>query len=179
MRQRAHRPGGRVSFWLLVQSKDEKAGTRRLTLLPTTELLDLLLLVQSLGVERDADADTSVILHTAARFLVRMLRILTAVRPSLNDKTTVTGRDKTLKDVGKLPRYLLERPLDLLILDLVQMRNQLFDRFLRSVELLSSLQELVLLRSEAVILFKSLLVDVLVLPECLVDLLEPGVDLNL
>jgi hypothetical protein len=96
-------------------------GDRRegLTLLATAELLNLLLLVQSLGVERNTDANTSVVLHTAARLLVRILGILTAVRPPLDDKTAVAGWDETLEDVGKLARDLLEGPLDLLVLDLI------------------------------------------------------------
>jgi hypothetical protein len=91
----------------------------------------------------------------------------------------MSGGNKTLKDVGELARYLLERPLNLLILDLVQMRDQLLNRFLRRVELLPPLQQLILLRREAVVLLERLLVDVLVLLQSLIDLLQPGLDLYL
>jgi hypothetical protein len=53
------------------------------------------------------------------------------------------------------------------------MGNQLLDGRLRGVKLFSSLQQLLLLRGEAVILLKGLFVDVLVFLELLVDILEP------
>lgn len=41
-----------------------------LTLLTTTELLDLLLLIEMLRVERDADANTNVVLNAASGLFV-------------------------------------------------------------------------------------------------------------
>lgn len=95
----------------------------------------------------------------------------------MDDQTSMTGGHKALEDGGKLLGYLLERALDLLVLDMVEMGDELFDGFLRRVEFLSPLEKLVLLCCEVVVLLKGLLVDVLVLLEGGVDLFESGLDL--
>jgi hypothetical protein len=82
------------------------------------------------------------------------------------------------KDGRKLARDLLERPLDRLVLLLVEMLDERLDRLLRCVELLAPLQELVTLRREAVVLVERLLVDVLVLLEGFIDLAQPRLDLR-
>jgi hypothetical protein len=118
--------------YIRFETGDEN-GKRGLTLLTTTELLDFLLLVQRLGVERHTNSDTGVVLHTSARLVVRVLRVLAPVGPSLDNQAAVSGRHKALEDVGELLGHLLEGALDLLVLDLVQMGYELFDRLLRRV----------------------------------------------
>lgn len=150
----------------------------QLTLLSTAELLDLLLLVRDLGVERNANANTRVVLHTG-RLLVRLDRavFVTSVRLALDDQTAVTGWHELFENSCKLLGHLLKSPLYRFVLGLVQMLNQLLNRFLRSVELLASLEELLPLRGEAVVLVESLLVDVFILLERLVDFAQSGLNL--
>lgn len=57
------------------------------------------------------------------------------------------------------------------------MLNKLLDRLLRGVELLATLQELLALGCEVVVLIKGFLVDVLVLLESLIDLAQSCFDL--
>jgi hypothetical protein len=148
--------------------------------LAAAELLDLLLFIKDLGVERDADTDTRVVLHASGLLLIRVeLTILTTVGFALNDKAAVTGRDQLLEDGGELLGDLLERALNGLILGLIEMIDELLDRTLRGVELLTPLKELVALRREACVLVEGLLVDVLVLLQGLVDLSEPRLDLKM
>lgn len=154
----------------------------RHTLLATTELLNSLLFVQRLRVERHADSHTGVILHRSFLLLVvRLLgrvRLLPLVAAALDDQPAVAGRHEPLEDVGELARYLLEGPLDGFVFALVQMRDQFLDGLLGLVELGPALEEVLLLLREAVVLLKSFLVDVLVFLEGVADFLEPRVDLE-
>lgn len=159
----------------LLQRKDK--AQRAQTLLTTTELLDSLLLVQVLRVERDADAHTNVIFNTASSLLVGLVTVSSTICAALDNETAVTGRYKLSKDGGKLLGYLLEGTLNGFILSAIEMFNELFNRPLRGSEFFSSLHQLILLCGEVVVLFKSLLVDMLVLLQCFVDLLEFGRDL--
>jgi hypothetical protein len=141
-----------------------------------------LLLIHDLGVEGHADAHARVTLHTR-RLLVRVVGIavglLRPVSLALDYEPSMAGRNKLLENGGELPRDLLECALDRLILLLVEMLNQRLDRLLRRIELLSSLQQLIALYGEAVVLVEGLLVDVLVLLEGLVDLPESRLNLVL
>ena len=161
----------------------ENGGGR--TLLPTAKLLDLLLLVHDLGVERDRDADARVALHAGGRLLaVRLVRVVArvlfaaTVRLALDDQPPVAGRDELLEDSRELARDLLERALDCLVLFLVEMLDEGLDGLLGGVELFAALEELVALGGEAVVLVEGLLVDVLVLFEGFVDLAQPRLDLD-
>jgi hypothetical protein len=87
--------------------------------------------------------------------------------------------NELLENGGKLLGDLLERALNGLVLALVKMCDEFLDGFLGRVEFCSSLEELVLLGCEAVVLLKRLLVDVLVLFEGVADLFEARVDLLL
>jgi len=140
--------------------------------LTPAELLDLLLLVHSLGVERHADADAGVVLHTAALLLVVLL-LAARIAPALDYEPAVAGGDQALEDGGELLGDLLESALDRLVLDPIEVRDQLLNRLLRRVEFLAPLQQLLLLRGEVVVLLESLLVDVLELLQSFVDRLEP------
>lgn len=104
---------------------------------------------------------------------VRFFRVNASISLALDNKSTLTCRHKPLKNSCKLFRDLLEGSLNGFVLALIQVSNQLLDRFLRLVKLLAPLEELILLGREAVVLFKSLLVDVLVLLQRVVDLLQP------
>jgi len=158
------------------------------TLLPAAELLDLLLLVHHLGVERHRDSDARVALHARGRFLaVRLVRVVVAavlfipraaVRLALDHEPPVACGNQLLKDCRELARDLLECALDRLVLLLVQVLDQGLDGFLGRVELFAPLQELVALACEAVVLVKGLFVDVLVLFEGLVDLAQPRLNLG-
>lgn len=139
----------------------------------TTELLDLLLLIH-LRVERDFDANSGVVLDTAAILFVRVFRLSPAlVSLPLDDQAPASGRNQPLEYFREFFRDLLEGPLDCLIFAFIKMRNQLLDGCLRGVKFFSPLQKLLLLCREAVVLLKCLLVDVLVLLELLVDILQP------
>jgi len=100
------------------------------TLLPAAELLNLLLLVHNLGVERHADADARVVLD-ARRLLIRLIGAaalgLAAVGLALDDQPAVARGHELLKDSGKLLGHLLERALNGFVLGLVEMLNQLLD----------------------------------------------------
>lgn len=156
-------------------------GRAELTLLTTAELLDLLLLVHDLGVERHTDPDAGVALHPRHGFRVRLVGgpVLAPVRLALDDEAPVARRHQLLKDGCELLRDLLERPLNRLVLLLVEMLDQGLDRLLRRVQLLAPLEKLLTLCGEAVVLIKRLLVDVLVLLERLVDFPESRFDLLL
>lgn len=130
-----------------------------------------------LGVEGNADTDTSVVLNGAALLLVRVLGVHAAVGAALDDEAAVAGGNELLKYGGKLLRDLLERTFYGLIFTLVQVSHELLDRLLRLVQLLAALEQPVLFRREAVVLVQRLLVDVLVLLERLLDLHEPGLSL--
>ena len=73
----------------------------------------------------------------------------------------MTGWYETLEDGGELFRDLLERTLDGFVLTLVKMRDELLDRLLRLVKFGTALEQMLLLAGKAVILFESLLVDML------------------
>jgi hypothetical protein len=140
-------------------------------------LLDLLLLVH-LRVERYFDANSSVILDTAAILSVRVFGISPAlVSFPLDDQAPTPCRNQPLKDLREFFRDLLEGPLNCLIFALIEMRNQLLNGRLGSIKFFSSPQKLFLLRCKAVVLLKGLLVDVLVFLEFLVDILESLRDL--
>ena len=99
-----------------------------LTLLSTTELLDSLLLIQVLRVERHADTDTNVVLYAAASFFVRLVGVLTTVGSSLDDESTVTSRYELAENGGKFLGHLLEGSLNSFILSSIQMLHELFNR---------------------------------------------------
>lgn len=89
----------------------------------------------------------------------------------------MAGGHELLEDGGELARHLLERALDGFVLGVVEMLDELLDGFLRGVELLAALEELLALRGEVVVLVKGLFVDVLVLLEGFVDFAEASFDL--
>lgn len=150
---------------------------RRLTLLPTTELLDLLLLIH-LGVERHLDAHSGVVFDAAAVLFVRVFGISPAlVSFPLDDQASTPSRNQPLEYFREFFRDLLEGPLDCLVFALIKMRNQLLDGCLRCVKFFAPLQQLLLLCGEAVVLLKRFLVDMLVLLELLVGVLQPLRDL--
>lgn len=74
----------------------------------------------------------------------------------------MTGWYETLEDGGELFRDLLERTLDGFVLTLVKMRDEFLNRLLRLVKFGTALEQMLLLAGKAVILFESLLVDMLV-----------------
>lgn len=149
-----------------------------LTLLSTTELLDLLLLIH-LRVEGHFDADAGVVFNTATILVVRVFRVSPAlVSFPLDDQASTSSGNQPLEYFREFFRDLLEGPLDCLVFALVEMRNQLLDGCLGGVKFFSPLQQLLLLRGEAVVLLKGFLVDVLVLLELLVDILQPLRDLT-
>lgn len=178
MRQRAQRPEHVISNCVGKPCSER----RELTLLTAAQLLDPLLLVERLGVERHADADARVVLDGPALRLVLGLvgrvGLLPPVGAALDHEPAVARGHELLEDVGELARHLLERALDGLVLALVQVVDELRDGRLRVGELRPPLEQLLLLRREAVVLLERLLVDVLVLLERVADLLEPRVDLS-
>ena len=87
---------------------------------------------------------------------------MTPVRPALDHEPTVASRYKPFEDGGKLLGNLLERALDGLVLTLVKMRDEFLNRLLRLVKFGTALEQMLLLAGKAVILFESLLVDMLV-----------------
>lgn len=99
-----------------------------LTLLSTTELLDSLLLIQVLRVERHADTDTDVVLDATASFFVRLVGVLATVGSSLDDESTVTSRYELPENGGKFLGHLLEGSLNSFILSSIQMLHELFNR---------------------------------------------------
>jgi hypothetical protein len=105
-----------------------ETGEVKLTLLPTTELLNLLLLVHNLRVERHRDADSCVAFNTARPFIIRVITTLaTPVGLALDNKPTVACRYQLLKDGRELARHLLEGTLDSLVLLLVQVLDERLD----------------------------------------------------
>lgn len=95
----------------------------RLTLLPTAELLDLLLLIH-LRVERHFDANSRVVLDTTSILFIRVFGFSpTLIGFSLDDQAAASSRNEPLKNLRKFFRDLLEGPLDSLVLALVKMRN--------------------------------------------------------
>ena len=86
----------------------------------TTELLNLLLLVHALGVERNADADARVILHTPALLLI-VLFLAARIALPLNHQPAVASGDEPLKDGSKLFGDLFKGALDRLVLDTIEM----------------------------------------------------------
>ena len=98
-----------------------------LTLLPSTKLLDALLLVL-FAIERDADAYASVVLHALALLVIGVILIaVSLVGFALDDKTPTTSWDETLEYRRKLFGNLLESALDGLIFSLVQDGHQFFN----------------------------------------------------
>lgn len=91
-----------------------------LTFLTTTELLDSLLLVM-LTVERDANADTSVVLYRLTWFIIVVVGTLISF--PLDHEAASTSGDETLKNGGKLLRDLFERALYRLIFTLIKNAN--------------------------------------------------------
>ena len=142
-------------------------------------MLNTLLLIHNLRVEGDTDANPGVVLYASALLFVRIIRILTSVCPALNDKPTMARRYKAFEDGSELLRHLLECSLNSFILTLIKMRNKFLDRLLRLVEFRTTLEQLILLVGKAVVLFESLLVDMLVFLERIVDFLETGSDLKI
>lgn len=121
-----------------------------------------------LRVERYADANARVVLNTAPLLLIVLL-VPAPVVLTLDDQATMTCWHKTLEDGGKFFGDLLERSLNGLVLDLIQVCNKVFNGQLGIIKLLSPLKELGLLISEAAVLINSLLVDVLVLLQSFID----------
>ena len=175
MRHRAHRPGQGVSS----STREQLHGVVELTLLSTTKLLDLLLLVHHLGVERNADAYADIVVDAIlCGLLIRVLGLLSmAIGLALDDEPTMASWDKALKNLRETLRDALERPLDGHISRLVKMSNEFFDGGLGSIKLLSSLEQLLLLCGEAIVLLEGLLVDMPVLLQGFVDFLESRSDL--
>ena len=88
-------------------------NAREPTFLTTGQLLDALLLVEFLGVERDTDTDSDVVVNLAGGLLVvRLLGVVAGISPALDDEATVGGWDKLLENGGELLRDLLECSLD-------------------------------------------------------------------
>ena len=158
-----------------------------ITLLSSTQLLDPLLFVVS-TIERDADTHARIILHRPLRlllllpplsffivFIVTVVIIILVlgvrfivrwgrtIHLTLNDQSTTTGRDETLKDVRKLARHLFEGPFDGLVFTLIEDIDEFDDGRLGRIQFASSLDERVPLFGEVVILFKGLLVHVSIL----------------
>jgi hypothetical protein len=147
-------------------------GRKRHTLLTSTQLLNPLLLIKLLGVERNTNPHPRVVLHGSMLVSVRLFRFLPSVRPALNHQTSMAGGHELLENGGKLLGHLLEGALDGLVLALIEVGDKLLDGGLRLVELLAALHKLVLLGREGVVLLNGLLVDVLELFEGFVDALE-------
>jgi hypothetical protein len=128
-----------------------------------------------LAVKAHADPNPGVILHTLPRLLlaILLLRAHLAVRLALDHQAALARGHQPLEDRRKLPGHLLEGALDGLVLALVEVVDELLDRALRRVELRAPLLERVALLCEVVELLESLLVDVRVLLERLLDGVEP------
>lgn len=90
------------------------------------------------------------------------------VYSSLDDQSTSTSGNQALKHFLKVARHLLERPLDRLVLSLVEHLHKLLDRCCRVIQILASLQELIALFRKRVVLLKRFLVHVSKLFEALV-----------
>ena len=126
-----------------------------------------------LAVEADADAHARVVFHAVpllAALVLFLLRPL--IRFALDDQPASPGGDQLLEDHREFPTHLLERPLDGLVLALIQHRDQFLDARLAAVQLFSPFLQRVPLGGEVVVLLKGLLVHVPVLLERFVDLVQ-------
>src|SRR5689334_15484262 len=126
------------------------------TLLPTTELLNTLLLVV-LGVEADTDAYACVILDTLALLLALVGGASSAVALALDDEAALASGHELFEDVGEFARDLLEGALDGLVLALIEHLNKLLDRILGFVELGASRRQVRALLGEDVVLLERFL----------------------
>lgn len=130
------------------------------------------------AIKTDTDAYSCIILDGFSRLLVRFL-ILTCslIRFALDYETTATSGHETLEDGGKFLGDLLEGSFNSFILALIKNFHEFLDGGLGIVQFLAAFCKGVTLRGEAVVLFESFLVDVLILFEGFRDLLEACLNL--
>jgi hypothetical protein len=72
-----------------------------------------------LAIERYADANTGIVLHTLTRLVVRVFFSDTLIGLALDDQSATASWNQSLEDRSKLLGHLLERSLDSLIFTLV------------------------------------------------------------
>jgi len=158
--------------------KGEDEGNREInkhTLLPAAELLDPLLIIM-FAIETDADPHPRVILHALPLRLLLGILLLPGdlpVRLPLDHEPSPPRGHQLLEHARKLPRDLLERALDGLVLALIEHGDQLLDGRVRGIEFLPPLREGIPLVGELVVLLKGLFVHVAVFLEGLVDFMQP------
>jgi hypothetical protein len=100
-------------------AKKEQKGRMAHTLLSTTQLLNSLLLVM-LAVEGHADTNTSVVLYTLARLVIRVFFFsCTLISLALDDQSTTTSWNQSFENRSELLGDLLECSLNGLILSLI------------------------------------------------------------
>jgi hypothetical protein len=116
------------------------------------------------AIETDTDTHSCIILHGFSWLLIRFLVLAgSLVRFPLNHEATTAGGHKTLEDGGKLFGDLLEGSFNSFIFALIKDLYKFLDRSLRVVKFLSAFGKRVTLGSEAVVLFESFLIHMLVL----------------
>lgn len=140
-------------------------------LLSSRELLDLKAFVL-LRVERDANRNASVVLDAVRSLSILVdVHLVVLVKVKISDDELAKSREKTHgdlallhdepspssrhelpKDLRKVLGDLLERALDRLVLALVEVLDELVDRFLRAVEVALTLDEVVALLGEVGVL---------------------------
>ena len=91
---------------------------------------------------------------------------------SLDNQPPAASGNKFFEHFLEVFRYLFEGPFNRFILALIQHLDEFLNRLCRRVEVLSTLDKLISLLSEVIVLFKGLLVDMRKLLEAVVDSLQ-------
>ena len=131
-------------------------------------------------IEANTDSNTNIILNTIPCFFIRIFFLShTTVCFTLNNKATTTSWDKTLENLSKLPRYLLECSLNGFILTLIKDFNEFLNWWLGIIEFLPTFSQTITLSCELIVLFECLLVNVFILLESFLNLFESRLNLKM
>ena len=116
--------------------------------------------------------DTCIVVNTILLSLIDFFSIFfILIDSSLDDETSAARWDELLKHFFEVAGNLLEGSFDRFILPLIQDFNKFFDRLGGLVQVFSTLEKLIPLFCEVIVLFESLLVDVGEFLETLVDVM--------
>lgn len=126
-----------------------------------------------LAVERHTNAYASIVFYRLDLFVVIVFFVLVPlVGFTLDNEASTASWDKTLENCRKFFGYLLESSLNGLVLPLVKVADELFDRLPGGVQVFPTLDEVLPLFGEVGVLFKSFFVNVFIFLQSLIDFFE-------
>jgi hypothetical protein len=125
-----------------------------------------------LAIERNANTNTSIILHGLPRLILFFVKS-PLISLSLDHEAAATSGDETFENGGEFFGDLLEGSLDGFVFALVKHVDKFLDRYLRCVEFFATFCQFVTLVGEVLVLLEGFFVYTFEAFELFIDFFEP------